>query len=378
MIDLSHLKAVSVDPAAGVARAAGGLVMSELDLATQRHGLAVTGGTVSHVGIGGLTLGGGFGHLMRRYGLTVDNLRAVDLVTADGRRMRVDAGSEPELFWGLRGGGGNFGIATAFEYDLHPVGPIVLGGPVYWRLEEAPRVLRFLREFAPNAPDELGIAIVAHRAPPMPFLPPERYGTPVFGLLLVWCGDIAEGMRAIAPLTAIGTPIGELIRPVPYRVLQTLLDGGAAPGGHGYWRSHRLPDLSDPVIDRVVGLVESFTSPFSLLNGWAVGGAVSRVAADATAIGAREVGYELRVIAVWRPGDPDAERHTAWVREGWESLRAHSNGRQYATFLSDEGMAGVKAAYGDSLARLVALKDRYDPTNVFRLNVNIPPSGGNR
>lgn len=376
MIDLSLMKAVSVDPAARVARAAGGLLWSELDLATQRHGLATTGGTISHVGIGGLTLGGGFGHLMRRHGLTVDNLRAVDLVTADGGRLRVDAESEPELFWGLRGGGGNFGIATAFEYDLHPVGPIVLGGPVYWPLEQAPEVLRRLRELAPDAPDELGIMIVAHRAPPVPFLPPERYGTPVLGLLLVWSGDIAEGMRATAPLRAVGTPLGDLVRPVPYRAVQTLLDGSAPKGTHAYWRSHRLPELSDAVIDRIVALVESLTSPLSLLNGWAIGGAASRLAPEATAVGEREVGFELRLISVWPPGDPDGERHTAWVREGWEALRPHSAGRQYASFLSDEGLAGVRAAYGDRLARLVALKDSCDPTNVFRSNVNIPPSRG--
>ena len=204
MIDLSHMKAVSVDPAARVARAAAGLTWSELDLATQRHGLATTGGTISSVGIGGLTLGGGFGHLMRRHGLTIDNLRAVELVTAEGERLRVDADSEPELFWGLRGGGGNFGIATAFEYDLHPVGPLVLGGPIYWPLEQAHDVLRTLREFAPEAPDELGIMIVAHRAPPLPFLPPERYGAPVLGLLPVWSGDLADGVRALAPLRAVG------------------------------------------------------------------------------------------------------------------------------------------------------------------------------
>ncbi len=376
MIDLSLMKAVSVDPATRVARAAGGVVMSELDLATQRDGLATTGATVGHVGIGGLTLGGGFGYLMRRHGLTVDNLRAVDLVTAEGERLHVDAESEPELFWGLRGGGGNFGIATAFEYDLHPVGPIVLGGPIYWPLDQAPQVLRFLREFAVNAPDELGVMIVAHRAPPLPFLPPERYGTPVLGLLLVWSGEVSEGMRAIAPLTAVGSPLGDLVRPVPYRALQSLLDGAAAPGNHGYWKSHRLPELSDAVIDKMISLVGSLTSPLSMLSGWAIGGAVSRVAPDATAIGKREVGFELRLVAVWPPGDPDGERHTAWVREGWETLRPHSAG-QYAGLLTDEGVAGVRAAYGgDHFARLVALKDRYDPTNIFRLNANIPPSNG--
>ena len=212
-------------------------------------------------------------------------------------------------------------------------------------------------------------------APPMPFLPPERYGTPVFGLLPVWSGDIAEGTRVLAPLRAVGTPIADLVRPVPYRTLQSLLDGSAAPGNSSYWKSHRLPDLSDAVIDVVVSLVASITSPLSLLSGWVIGGAVSRVAPDATAVGPRDVGFELRLIANWRPGDPDGDRHPNWVRDGWERLRPHSAG-QYATFLSDEGAAGVRTAYGDRLDRLAALKDRYDPANVFRLNPNIPPSNG--
>jgi hypothetical protein len=376
MIDLSLMKAVSVDPAARVARAAGGVVWAELDLATQRHGLATTGGTISSVGIGGLTLGGGFGHLMRRHGLTVDNLRAVELVTADAERLRVDAEREPELFWGLRGGGGNFGIVTAFEYALHPVGPLVLGGPVYWALEQAPQVLRALRDLALDVPDELGIMLVAHRAPPLPFLPPERYGTQVLGLLLTWCGDIAAGMRATASLRQIDTPLADAVRPIPYRALQSLLDGSAPRGTHAHWRSHRLPQLTDAVIDRVVELTGSLTSPLSLLNGWVIGGAASRVPAEATAVGAREPGYELRLIAVWPPGDPDGERHTAWVREGWEALRPHGDGRQYATFLADEGHAGVRAAYGDCLPRLVALKDRHDPGNVFHRNANIVLSIG--
>ncbi|HET6533876.1 MAG TPA: FAD-binding oxidoreductase, partial [Actinoplanes sp.] len=373
MIDLSLLKAVTVDPAGRTARAAGGLTWGELDLATQRHGLATTGGSVSSTGIGGVTLGGGFGHLMRRYGLTVDNLRAAHLVTAAGNRLHVTAATEPELLWGLRGGGGNFGIVTAFEYDLHPVGPLVLGGPVFWPLEQAPLVLRFLREFAPTAPDPLGIGIVAMLAPPMPFLPPDRYGTPVLGLLPVWNGDIAAGMRVLAPLRGLGTPIGDLVRPVPYRALQSLLDTSAAPGNHSYWRSHRLPALSDPVIDLIAGAVSSITSPLSLLNGWVIGGAVSRVAPEATAVGPREPGFELRLIANWRPGDPDADRHTAWVRNGWTALRAYAGG-QFATFLSDEGPAGVRTAYGDRLARLIALKNRYDPANLFHRNANLPPT----
>ena len=373
MIDLSLMKAVSVDPATRVARAAGGLLVSELDLATQRHGLATTAATVGQVGIGGLTLGGGVGYLMRRHGFTADNLRAVDLVTADGERLRVDAEREPELFWGLRGGGGNFGIATAFEYDLHPVGPIVLGGPIFWPLEQAPQVLGFLREFAPAAPDQLGISLVAMHAPPMPFLAPEHYGTPVVGLLLLWSGEIREGMQALAPLAGVGRPLANVVRPVPYLVVQSLLDASARPGNHSYWRSHRLAELSDAVIEKIVSYVAAATSPLSLLHGWAIGGAASRVAPDATAVGPRPVGFELRLVANWTPADPDGERHTAWVRDGWEALRPDSAGT-YPTFLTDEDPTEVRAAYGDRLARLVALKDRWDPANVFSSNPNIAPS----
>jgi FAD/FMN-containing dehydrogenase len=209
MIDLSLMKAVRVDPSAPTARAAGGLLWSELDRATQPFGLATTGGIISHTGIGGLTLGGGLGHLMRRHGLTVDNLLAVELVTADAELVRVDAQTDPELLWGLRGGGGNFGIATAFEYRLHPVGPIVLGGPVFWARQHAPEVLRFLRDFAPNAPNELGISISLMNAPPAPFMPPDRVGTPVLALVLAWAGDLGSGERALAPLRAAAPPLAD-------------------------------------------------------------------------------------------------------------------------------------------------------------------------
>jgi FAD/FMN-containing dehydrogenase len=373
MIDLSLMKAIRVDPAARTARAAGGLLWAELDRATQSFGLATTGGIISHTGIGGLTLGGGLGHLMRKHGLTVDNLLAADVVTADAQRVHVDADSEPELFWGLRGGGGNFGIITAFEYRVHPVGPIVLGGPIFWPLTDAPAVLRFLRDFAPGAPDELGITIALRLAPPTPFLPPDRYGTPVIGLVLVWAGEAAEGQKAIAPLRRLGTPIADAVRPVPYLALQSMLDGGAPHGMHYYWKSHRLPVLSDEVIDVLVARVEGITSPFSQIGGWAVGGAVSRADPGATAVGEREVGFEVNVTAAWSPREPDGSRHTAWVRDGWEALRPHSVG-VYANFLSDEDATGVRAAYGERLGRLTALKDRYDPTNFFRMNANIPPS----
>jgi FAD/FMN-containing dehydrogenase len=368
------MKAVRVDAQARTVRVAGGALWSDVDRATQQAALATTGGIISHTGVGGLTLGGGLGHLMRKHALTVDNLLAVDLVTATGERLAVDAASEPELFWGLRGGGGNFGIATALEYRLHPVGPLVLAGPIFWPLADAPRVLRFLRDFSPEAPDELGIAVAMMRAGPLPFLPPEQVGKPVIGLVPVWCGDREAGERTLAPLRAIGSPLADAIKPLPYVLVQTMLDGGAPHGRHYYWKAHRLPELSDAVIDVLLERVGSITSPFSQINGWAVGGAVSRVDPDATAVGHREVGFEFSLAAAWPGSDPDGERHVRWVRDGWEALRPHGAG-VYANFLSDEGAAGVEAAYGARIARLIALKDRHDPENVFRMNANIPPSG---
>jgi hypothetical protein len=206
----------------------------------------------------------------------------------------------------------------------------------------------------------------------VPFLPAEQYGRPVLGLVLVWAGDLAEGQKAITQLRRLASPVAELVRPVPYLSLQSMLDAGAPHGMHYYWKSHRLPNLSDEVIDVIVSRVESITSPFSQIGGWAVGGAASRVDPEATAVGAREVGFEFNVTAAWPP-DPDGDRHTSWVREGWEAMRPYSVG-VYANFLSDEDAAGIEAAYGTRLKRLTALKDRYDPMNFFRLNANIRPS----
>jgi hypothetical protein len=244
---------------------------------------------------------------------------------------------------------------------------------VFWPLEHAPKVLGFLRDHAPQAPDELGITLAMMLAPPAPFLPPEHHGRPVVGLVLVWSGDPAEGRRAVAPLLEVAPPVAELVRPVPYLTIQSMLDGGAPHGRHYYWRSHRLPALSDEVIEVLVERVASITSPFSQVNGWAMGGAVSRVDPEATAVGEREVGFDISLAAAWPPPDPEAERHVAWVRAGWEALRPHSSG-VYVNFISDEGDAGVETAYGHRLKRLTALKDQYDPTNVFRMNANIPPS----
>lgn len=373
MIDLSLMKAVRVDPQARTVRAAGGMLWGEFDRATQPFGLATTGGVISHTGIGGLTLGGGLGHLMRKHGLTVDNLLSVDLVTAEGSHVHVDDRSDADLLWGLKGGGGNFGIATTLEYRLHPVGPLVLGGPIFWPISDAPIVLKFLRDFAPTAPDELGITIALRLAPPMVFLPAEQYGKPVIGLVLVWAGDIAAGQKAIAPLRKLGAPIADVVRPAPYLFFQSMLDGGAPHGMHYYWKSHRLPTLSDEVISVLVSRIASITSPLSQISGWAVGGAASRIDPETTAVGDRENGFELNIVGAWPPSNPDGQRHISWVRDGWEQLRPYSSG-VYANFLSDEGPAGIQAAFGKRLKRLVALKNRWDPANFFRMNANILPA----
>jgi FAD/FMN-containing dehydrogenase len=375
MIDLSLMRSVQVDPGRQAARVAGGALWSDVDRACAPHGLATTGGIISHTGVGGLTLGGGLGHLMRKHGLTVDNVLAVELVTADGEQLRVDAESEPELFWGLRGGGGNFGIATAFEFRLHPVGPIILGGPIFWPITEMPRVLRFLRDFAPQAPDELGITLNVAPAPPAPFLPLEQFGKPVAGVVLAWAGDLDEGEKAIAPVRDVAPAIAQAVRPIPYVALQGMLDGGAPHGRHYYWKSHRFETFPDELIEIFAARANSVTAPFWQLNGWAVGGAASRIDPPATAVGHRGVGFDVNVVAAWPPPDTAADEHIAWVREGHNQMQPYAEG-VYANFISDEGAAGVETAYGDRLTRLVALKDRYDPTNLLRLNANVPPSGG--
>jgi FAD/FMN-containing dehydrogenase len=375
MIDLSAMKAVAVDPEKRTARAAGGALWADLDRATTRAGLATTGGLVSHTGIGGLTLGGGIGHLMRRHGLAADNLLAADVVTASGERLRVDAETEPELFWGLRGGGGNFGIATALEYRLHPIAPLLLGGPIFWSLDDAGAVLRFLRDYIPGAPDELGITMTMTLAPPLPFLPPSHFGRPVIGLVLVWSGDHAEGEGALAPLRAVATPLADAVRPAPYVALQSMLDAGAPHGMGYYWKSHRLGELSEEIVELLLARA-AVLQPGAQIHGWVMGGAVSRVDPAATAVGARAAGLDVSFIGAWPPS-ADGEAHRAWIRASWEALRPHSTG-VYANFISDEGAAGVAAAYGSGrrAARLAALKDRWDPANVFAMNANIKPSNG--
>jgi FAD/FMN-containing dehydrogenase len=376
VIDLSPLRAIAVDPAARRARAQAGVLWGELDAATQEHGLATVGGIVTHTGIAGLTLGGGIGWLMRRHGATVDNLLSADLVTGEGQRLHASADDHPELFWGLRGGGGNFGIVTSFEYRLHAVGPTVLAGPIYYALEDAPQILRFYRDYAAQAPDELTTILNLRQAPPLAFLPAELHGRPVLTVAVCYAGSVQRGEEVLAPLRGVGRPLVDAVGPRPYVELQELFNPAVPHGWHYYWKSCELPPLEDGAIDTLVEHAARITSPRSYVIVFHLGGAVARVGEHDTAYGQRDAAHNVNINAAWLADDPARDEHVRWTRECFAALEPFSTGRAYVNFLGDEGQERVRAAYGEErYARLVALKRAHDPDNVFRLNQNIDPGG---
>jgi FAD/FMN-containing dehydrogenase len=364
VVDLSPMREIAVDPHARTARAGAGVLWGELDAATQAHGLATVGGIVTHTGIAGLTLGGGIGWLMRRHGAVVDNLLAVDLVTVDGDRIRASADEHPELFWGLRGGGGNLGVATAFEYRLHDVGP-VLAGPIYHALDDAPEVLREYRAFIAGAPDELTTILNLRLAPPLPLVPERLHGRPVLSLGVCHTGPEA----AIEPLRRIGRPLHDAVAPRPYTELQRLFDPTVPHGWHYHWRTCELPPLTDHAIDALCEHAARITSPRSYVIVFQLGGAVSR--GPDTAFAQRDPGHDVNVNAVWLPEDREPERHVEWARATHAALAEKD--RAYVNFLADAPQERVRAAYGASYERLRALKRAYDPENVLRLNQNVEP-----
>jgi FAD/FMN-containing dehydrogenase len=369
VIDLSPMNAVTVDADARTARAGGGALWGDFDAATQAHGLATVGGIVTHTGIAGLTLGGGIGWLMRAHGATVDNLLGAEVVTVDGSVVTADE----DLLYGLRGGGGNFGVVTTFEYRLHEVGPTVLAGPIYYALEDGPEVLRFFRDFIAGAPDELTTIVNLRQAPPLPVLPPELHGRPVVAIAACWAGDPDVGERALAPLRAFGAPLIDLIAPRPYVQLQAMFNPAVPHGWHYYWKSWETPPLTDAAIDTLVARAAAITSPRSYIIVFQLGGAMTRPPYD-TAFGQRGEGHDVNINAVWLADDPDAERHVRWTRDTYDALEPHGAGRAYVNFMGDEGAARVRAAYGpETYARLAALKRAYDPENLLRLNQNVAP-----
>ena len=376
VLDLSPMKGVAVDPRSATVRAQGGVVWGELDQETQAFGLATTGGLVSSTGVGGFTLGGGIGWLMRKHGLACDNLLSADVVTADGRLVTASPVDNEDLFWGLRGGGGNFGVVTSFEFRLHQVGPVVFGGALFYTLDRAHELLGFYGGWAPELPDELTTMLAFLTAPPLPFIPEALHGTKMVAVALCWIGDHGHGEDAIAALRRFGAPDAEHVGPVPYRVLQGMFDASAPRGIHSYWKSEYLSGLDTGAADALVAGAEGFASPLSAVHVHHVEGAVARAPEGATAFGRRDARYVVNAIGMW-PDPALADGEIANVRSTAAAVHAFSPGGAYLNFFdADEGDARIRAAYGDEkYERLVALKGRWDPDNLFRLNQNIRPSG---
>lgn len=375
MIDLSPMKEIRVDPIHATVRAQAGVLRGELDRECQAFGLGTPAGIVTHTGLAGLTLGGGIGWLTRKHGATVDNLLSADVVTADGRLVTASAQEEPDLFWGLRGGGGNFGVVTRFEYRLHPIGPTVLGGPVGYPLEEGGDVLRAYRDVVAEAPDELTTILKFSRVPPLPVFSEEHHDRPVLNVTACYAGDVGEGEREVAALRRLGTPLYDLLAPRPFLALQGMFDASVPWGLGYYWKSWEVPPLEDRVIDALVDAASDLPTVQSYIIVFQLGGALARVPEDATAYPQRDGAFNVNINGVWLP-EQDRQEPVRWVRDLFDRLAPLSRGRSYINFMGEESQSRVRDAYGpERHTRLVALKDRFDPENVFHLNQNIAPSG---
>ncbi len=374
VIDLSPMKGARVDARARTVRAQGGLTWGELDEHTQAFGLATTGGLVTSTGIAGFTLGGGIGWLMRKHGLACDNLIAAKVVTADGQVVHAGETDNPELLWGLRGGGGNFGAVTEFELRLHPVSQ-VLGGLVAWPAQRGREVLRFWRDWASDTPEELCTLAVLLYAPHEPFIPPAMQGTPIIAIACMHLDPDGRAQDDVKPLRDLHPPI-DVLGPMPYTALQRMFDAGAPRGSRNYWRSAYLNALGDEAIDAILSFTDRIPAPMGQLHIHQLGGAMSRVPATATAFGGRQAAFLMNFVGQWLDPAED-EAGSAWVRAASEAMAPYSTGQRYVNFLADEGETGVRSAYRqDTLARLRSLKARYDPSNFFHLNQNIKPAQG--
>jgi FAD/FMN-containing dehydrogenase len=373
LIDLSGLKTIDIDPVTKIARAGGGVLWGEFDAATQQHGLHTPGGRVTTTGVGGFTTGGGYGWTSSKYGLTCDNLLSAEVVLADGRVVSASEDHNADLFWGIRGGGGNFGIVTRFDYRLHPLGPLVLAGMLIWPPDRAREVLKRWRDYVDRAPDELSTACAFVTAPPEPFVPEPVRGHTVFGMLVMYVGDPAAGAAVVKPLRDLG-PAADLVQQMPYTAFQGLLDKGAPKGLRSYWRGEYLESLSDAAIDEFSRQSPQLTErgkPFSQMIIFRIGQGVTAVPDDATAFSHRDANYLFHPISVWENAADDA-RLIAANRAFCEVMRPFGTGGAYLNFTPEDR---VRDAYGaGKYSRLVALKDKYDPDNLFRLNQNIKPS----
>ena len=373
MIDLSTMKSVHVDPGNRTARVEPGVTLGELDNETQAFGLATPTGINSTTGVSGLTLGGGFGWLSRKYGMTIDNLLSADVITAGAELVRTSSDQQPELFWGIRGGGGNFGIVTSFEFQLHQVGPEVLSGLIFHPFSEAPAALEFYRQFTAETSDELTVWVVLRKAPPLPFLPEDVHGTDVLAFALLYTGDIAEGEKEVEPLRRFGNPIADAVMPHPFVGFQSAFDPLLTPGARNYWKSHNFHQLSGELIDDLLQFAGNLPSPHSEIFIAQMGGAQSRVAPTETAYWTRDAAYVMNVHTRWEEASEDA-RCVAWAREFFDATTPHATGGVYVNFMTEDEPDRVAAAYGENYDRLAALKNQLDPTNMFRLNQNIKPA----
>jgi FAD/FMN-containing dehydrogenase len=373
MIDLSLMKNIKVDPDARRATVEPGCTLADFDAAAQSHGLATPLGINSTTGVAGLTLGGGFGWLSRKYGMTIDNLLSADVVSADGRLVHADETENDDLFWGLRGGGGNFGIVTSFEFQLHPVGPNLLSGLIVFPFDQAKSVLTQFARFTETMPDELNIWMVTRKSPPLPFLPEAVHGKEIVVLALCYAGDPAEGEKLIAPLRTFGTAHGELIGVQPYTSWQQTFDPLLIKGARNYWKSHNFFQLSEGVIDTIIEFAGRLPSNQCEIFIGTIGAQTTRVAPEAMAYSSRNANYVMNVHGRWETAEED-EQGIAWAREFFARSKPFASSGAYINFLTQEETDRIAFAYGSSYKRLVALKNKYDPTNHFRMNQNIKPT----
>lgn len=374
MLDMSLMRGVWVDPQRKIAHAQAGCLLGDVDRETQLHGLAAVLGFVSLTGITGLTLGGGFGYLTRRWGWTSDNVVGIDMVTADARLVRANANENADLFWGLRGGGGNFGVVTGIDYALYPVGPEIVGGLVAWPASEAPKVLELYRTLAETASPELTLITLMRPAPPAPWLPKDMHGKPIVAMLACHSGSVEEGEKAVAPIKAFGKPIGDVLVRRPYAQMQSLLDATQPKGRRYYWKSEYLPRIEPGLCEKVIAHAAKIRSPHSAVILFQLGGALNQLAEEHSPVGNRDARYVLNISGAWEQASED-EANINWARDAWNDMKVFSTGGTYINFLTeDESRERIETALGKGLKRLVEIKTKWDPQNVFRTNRNIKPA----
>ena len=376
MLDMSLQRGVWVDAGGRRAVAQTGCTLGDLDRETQLHGLAACLGFVSRTGIAGLTLGGGFGYLTRTCGWTSDTVRSMELVTADGRLVRASGEENPDLFWGLRGGGGNFGIVTNIEYTLYPVGPEIVGGAVAWLADDAEHVLAMFRDYARTAPAEMTCVAALRPAPPAPWLPVDVHGKLIVLMVVCYTGPVSEGEKLVAPIKSFGTTVGDVLQRRTYVSQQSLLDATQPDGRRYYWKSEYLPEVAPGMIPELVNHARRIQSPHSMITLFQLDGALNALPGDHSAVGNRDARMVINIAAAW-DAESDDDRCIEWARSSWRALRRYSTGGTYINFLTEEEVGDrLRAAYGQNYDRLVEIKQKWDPGNLFRANKNIPPSTG--